>query len=477
VGLFWNGANPAAIPFEVDEARSVFGLGLEGVSGDYHRPFDAGSESRTRAAAGGWRPLGARGAGVASAVLDDGSYRRGVFSNGVQPYTSSPYVVADTSGTNLDQLAARLEAAGGWQLGPYGLGLGVGFQGQETRTLASPVPRRTHSAGPGVSGGAVRTFAGGAARLGVFGRWQSLNETVQVHTVAAPTRIYQINGYFEPKPANVSGLYVRWFERESWTVGGGLSGTTLGMDWALWGHRAQAEERQSNERREDPRYDTWRAWSTTLGGSFARRVSGEALLTGTVGWTGLDGEAEPASAVDPGDEQLEDPVVFRVAEQALDLTLDLRAPLGDGRWTLAAALMVNQEWRVRRDSRVGAKSDLDMRTLGASFEVLWATSRGLALSAGAALLSYDPVGGIPDPNAMGPEYRRWIGPEMTLWATPASTRAFTLGVRWDAGPGRAFWLRLGAASTGTRGLKTVLPLLPDGRRSTWNVSGGVTLGD
>lgn len=112
VGLFWNGGNPAALPFEVTEKRSLFGASRGGASGEYRRPFDPGSESRSRAEASGRQPLGSRGAGVASALLEDASFQEGVFSNVLRSYTSSPHVVADTSGTDLDQLGARAAATG-----------------------------------------------------------------------------------------------------------------------------------------------------------------------------------------------------------------------------------------------------------------------------------------------------------------------------------------------------------------------------
>ena len=96
-------------------------------------------------------------------------------------------------------------------------------------------------------------------------------------------------------------------------------------------------------------------------------------------------------------------------------------------------------------------------------------------SAGAALFAYDPVGGIPDPNAKGPEYRRWIGPEMTLLSTPASTRSLTLGGQRAAGAGRTFRIRLASATLDKGSPASVLPLLPTGRRQSWNISLGVTL--
>lgn len=477
VGLFWNAANPGALPFEVQEVRSAFAASRENVSGDYHRPFDAGSESHTRAVAVGWRPLGSRGAGVASAVLNDASYADGVYSDVVRPYASSPYLVADTSSADLDQLSARLEAAGGWQLGPYGLGIGVGFQGQETRSVASPVPRLNHSAGPGVSGGVARAFSSGNVRLGVSGRWQSLNERTRVYTVAAPTRIYQIDGYAEAPPQDVSSLYERRLELEAWTYGGGIAGTARGADWALWGHRAGSKERWSNERIRHPRTDAWQAWSTTVGSAASGRVFGTTLVTATVRWTELDGQAEPAPSPDADDALFEDPAVFRADEEALDAALEIRSPLGDGRWVIAGVLTLKQEWRDREDSRVEAGSSLDMRAVGGSLEILRALTRGLAVSASGALLAYDPIGAIPNPAAMGPEYRRWAGPEMAILGTPTTTRHFSLGARWDPGAGRAFWLRLESTSVGPGDLETVLTLLPEGTRSTWRLSGGVTLRD
>ncbi len=474
-GLFWNGANPGGLPFEVDETRSLFGVGTEDVSGDYHRPFDPGRESRTRAAATGWRPLGSVGAGIATATVESGSYRDDVHSEGVRPYSSNPYVVADTFGSDLDQFSTRLEAAGGWRLGEWGVGVAAGFQGQETRTVASPVPRRMRSAGPGVGGGVVRQFAEGRLRLGVFGRWQSLNETMQVYTVAAPTQIYQIAGYFDPRPASVTSRYFRNSEREAWTLGGGASGSVGETAWTVWGHRAQADERYFNEQSNDPRSDLWRASSTTLGAAASHRMSGGAQLSATLTWTDLEGEAEPPPPVDPDADPIEDPVTFRVDERTVSAVVDLRIPFGGDLWNLATALTFDSEVRVRRDQIIRVESNLDTRALGISAEVVRALGRTLAVSAGAALVGYDPVGGVPNPAAMGPEYRRWIGPELTVLGSPASTRALVLGGRWDDGSGRRVWLRLTTTSMGPGTSSATLPQTVDGRRSAWTVAGGVVL--
>jgi hypothetical protein len=117
-----------------------------------------------------------------------------------------------------------------------------------------------------------------------------------------------------------------------------------------------------------------------------------------------------------------------------------------------------------------------MRTLGASFEVLRSLTEHLAVTAGGNLLDYDPIGGIPDPSAMGPVYDQWVAPELALLGTRARAKGLTLGARWKAGPGRIFWLRLATASFTPGGSAYVLPLAPEGNRQSWNLSLGVTLG-
>lgn len=477
VGLFWNAGNPGALPFEVRDQRAEFALGREVISGDYRRPFDPGEETRRHISAFGWKPLGSRGAGFASAELTDGAFVDGVFSDVVSPYSSSPYVVADTSRANLDQMAARLEAAGGWQIGTFGVGLGVAFVGQETQSVASPVPRLNHSSGPAVRGGMVKRLGDGSLLLGVSGTWRSLNQRTRVYTVAAPTRIYQIDGFNDPAPQDVFGLYERRLEAEGWRIGTGISGNPAWGRWSAWANRGGSDERWSNEKIENPRTDLWTASSTTVGLAGSGRLFDRIGWSGKIEWTGVEGEAEPTPPIDSEFDPDRDPIAFRTRERLLDAVLGGATPMGAGRWEVGAEFRLSQEWRKRFDSRVGVGSDLDMRSIGVSVEVLRRLGQELEVSATGNVSSYSPIGEIPNPASMGPEYRRWIGPEMALLATPASTRHLGVSLRWNRGSGQAYWVKLGVSVFGTGNLATVYPLLPDGDRRSWSLGGGVTLRD
>lgn len=475
VGPFETAGNPGGLPFDIVDSRASFGMSTERSSGDYRRPFDAVRESRTRAGAVGRQRLGRTGAGIGSVMVENSGYRGDVHSEGARPYSSSPYAVADTFGSDLDQFSARLEAAGGWRLGAWGVGVAAGFQGQETRTVASPVPRRMRSAGPGVGGGIVRELIADRLQAGVSGHWQSLKETVEVYTVAAATQILQFGAYIDPPPAVVTSRYHRGIEREAWTLGAALSGTEQGVDWVLQGRRTGADERHYNEQSNDPRSDLWRANGLSLGLATMGRLSGTARWSASIGWTALDGEAEPPPPVDPDADPIDDPVTFRVDERQLVGSVGLRAPLGGDGWVVAGTLTMVSEVRDRRDEIVRVTSHIDVRTVGLATEVARDLGGGWGVVVGGSALSAQPVGGIPTPDAMGPAYRRWIGPELAMAGTPATTLGFTAGARWDADDGRRVWLRVSSASLSPGSSAASLPQVPEGDRRRWELSGGVVL--
>lgn len=466
VGLFWTAGNPAGLPLEVREARAEFRAGAAGISGDYARPLDPGSESAVGASALGWRPLGPRGAVIGGFAAGRASFGDSLFADVDRPYGSNPYLVIDTIGDPVDRITARLEGAGGYRLGDLGVGLALGYESGEANTVESPVPKNARSVMPAVTAGI--SYGDQGLRGGVFCRWQGWTEQITVTTVARPSRIYQLDGYGEPEPLDLQpARYQRRFERDGRAVGAAVAGRTLGVEWTLHGRRKMVDERQTSRLQEnEPRLDRWDAegWS---GGAAFQRAFGAArlMLTGRVGYTTLEGEALRA---DIGE------VTFRADEDRFSAVLDGRLRPGSG-WLLGGRLHAVRESRRRRDLLAEARSDIVAWEAGAAVGVARSFSGGLALSLEGLFSSYGPSGLAPDPAERGPVYRRFVGPALSLALEEAQRAAGALTFRWRTAEGTAFWLRGEAGSLRPTGGIDRLPLTPTGSRSAWSLTAGAAL--
>ncbi|WP_420448552.1 DUF6850 family outer membrane beta-barrel protein [Candidatus Palauibacter sp.] len=177
VGEFWTAGNPGALRRELDDRRADFRLTVQDASGDYARPLDPGATGRPAVSTTGWTQVGRRGAAIGSAVFDRASFRDSIFADVLVPYGSNPFIVADTMGNPMRRSALRLGGALAWELGRVGAGFSAGWEGQSSRTVASPVPRLDRTATPGFSAGVTYDF--GPVRVGGLGRWRRTVEFIQ----------------------------------------------------------------------------------------------------------------------------------------------------------------------------------------------------------------------------------------------------------------------------------------------------------
>jgi len=465
VGLSWTAGNPAAFASELEDERAEFRLGLNAASGDYFRPLDPGALRSGQLSTLGWRRLGDRGAVIGGAVFDRTTYGDSAFADVLVPYGSNPLVVLDTIGDPTRRTAIRIEGATGWRFGRLGLGLALGWEGQSRRTIESPVPRLDRTATPGAVLGATFELADGV-RLGVHARRRETAEFIQITTISQASRVFQLEGYEEPIPLDLQpDQYQRRFERTENALGAGLAFRLLGGTWAMYGQRETADEDQftrTNER--DPPTDRWEADGWTFGGGAQwSGGAGRWLLTLGGRYTTLDGEA---SRADLG------AVVFTVDESRLRTSADLGLRLGDV-WRLGARAEVGRDAHDRQDLLAQATSDIDSWRAGGAIEMARRLGERFAFSIGGRLASYGPAGTIPDPDARGPEYRRYVGPGLALELTEALAGAGTATLRWQAGTSTGLWLQGELGTLDPR--EETAPLLPSGGRRGWRVIAGAAL--
>jgi hypothetical protein len=466
IGLFWSGGNPAALPLELPDEFSAFRAGAAEAEGSYRRPLDPSRTTVAKLQAVGWRPFGANAAAIGRVRVGREGLERAL-SDYDLPYPGSPYVVMDTAGSELGRTEAALEGALGWRLGALAVGAAAGYRAQQTRTTAAPVPRVLSAADPGASAGVVWNQSR-RLRVGLHGRWRAHAERVLLYSVAAPSRVYWLQGYFEARPQDVaSGYYQRRMERDGTAIAFSLGGEAIGGAWAAFVERGEQEERQHPPGRNDPDSDTWTTDVWTAGAALQRAIGSAIQVVVSGRYSNLAGEARR------GD--LPDTVTFVSDESVLDLAADVEIePVPVVR--LLARLTFRSENRDRRDQIARLRTDLEGWTTGIGVAVAYRPLESLALGAGGAIARYGAGGAIPDPVYTGPAYSRYVAPELSLAASDATSWAVNGSVLWSVLPAASLWARVRGTSLSRSEGGVQLALVPGGKRKWWSVELGAVLG-
>jgi hypothetical protein len=461
-GLYWTLGNPGALPFELQDTYTAFRARYTDESGAYRRPLDAATITAFTASGSGWKPVGNAGALSGGVVVKCASL--GQMASGVaEPYSMSPHFFADTSGTTLGETAARLDGAGGWRVGGWGLGLALGFDTWTALTGVSMVPRFQRGVLPAATAGITRKL-GDHLVLGAHARRRAERQTASLSARGTTNRVYRIEGFTEPVPIELGpsqGFYRR-IERDAAAAGLGAAMVTGGTRWVAHGELTQLHERQSTTQSNDPPLDKWDATGHVLGFAAETQFANQKgrLLAGAR-WTHVTGEATRAALVDEG-------ILFHATDDAVDVGLDLRLRLGSG-WETGARLGVNHDYDARDDILARVGSALRTWTPSFSLETACDLSDRLAVSLGAGVGWRTPIGSIPDPGATKAGYQGWLAPELSYYATPTLTDALRFAARWRAG-GQEIAVQAQYGHTTARGAAYQLPFAPAGSRETWDVA-------
>lgn len=469
-GLFWTAGNPAALVAEQGDGWTAFQLETLSADGEYRRPLDPGTEEGTRLSAQGWGAAGTRSAAAGRLVLDRLESASPAHAAVAFPFGSSPLVILDTAASAMGHTAARIEGAGGVAIGPAALGVALGYQAQESRTLAAPVPRQIRVAAPAATLGATLAVPGtNRVHVGVHARWQRARQGIGMYSIAAATRVYQIAGYDEVGAMDLVGtFYNRDIQRESRGAGVALAATIAGARFVVFGEAGSTEEAHTSVQAVDPPSDTWTADGLSFGIAATRTFLSDRLdLHGTVRRASVDGLTRL--------HEWEDAVIFTAKESRLELALDGRLDLDP--WTLGVRVAGTHESRLRTDSMADMPAEIESWTTAGAAEVARTIAGGLSASAGFSLATYKPAGFIPAPEEPAPLFVGFLGPELVFYGTKAMAHATALTLGWDPPTSRAaFYLqaRFGSASpSGTRRFQMGPPA--DATRAGWTLGIGATL--
>lgn len=465
-GLYWTVGNPAALPFELGDRYTAFRTGYAAESGDYRRPFDAASSGTLTVSGSGWRPLGARGA-VSGGVVVERASLDGMAADVGEPYTMSPHLFTDTTASALGETAARLDGAGGWRLGGWGLGAALGYETWTTRTGVSRVPRFQRGVHPVATAGVARAL--GPLLLGMHARWQAEVQTVSLVTRGVTDRVYDIAGYTEPVVVDLGPGqgYYRRIERDAAALGGGAALTTGTIRWIAFGEVTRLHERQSSQQNNNPPTDNWDAAGHVLGLSAEVAVAGgRGRLVSGIRWTHVAGDATRADLVAEG-------ILYHGSEDAVNAGADLRLRLG-ARWELGTRLAVAHDRDRRDDLLIRLASDMGTWSPSLALETSYDVSARLSLALGAGGGWVTPLGSIPNPDTRGAGYQEWLAPELSYDATPSWSAALGVSARWRTAGGTAIALAARYASAGTRGAGYQLSFAPSGERHALDVVFSVT---
>lgn len=469
VGLFWTMGHAGALPSELEEERSDFQAAVANVSGDYRRPLDPARARAVDLAGFGWRPLGEGGV-VGRADLTLQSLDPSSYAQVIAPHGSSPLVVTDTSAPAIEGPTARLEAAGGWRFGGWGVGLAAGYEAVNIRTDVVRLARIGRASSWGASGGLVRRL-GDRLRVGVYGRGQGWTEQLIIASQGEPGLVHQLKGYAEPEPIVVFGSppsYPRRIEHDAWSAGVGAAGDLAGLVWTAFAATTHRSETQTSELfSNDPPVDGWEASGPIIGGALQATLLGRVLATLEARWVGLEGSATRMDL---------EGVIFRADESALVVTSDFRIAPSRSPWSGALGLSMRRETRERRDGIAEFGTDIEGWVHSGALEVAhWFGDRFIASAAYAGSF-YSRTASLPDPSGLGPAYQDLIAPELAYYATESISHQGALTFRWNPQGVTSLWLqgRYGVLKP----LEGEVPLefAPQGERRSWSVALGVVLG-
>lgn len=466
VGLAWTAGNPATLARDAADAHTEFRGVARGESGVFKRPLDPGRAGSLLASASGWRPLGTSGGVVGGVTVERASMADGAPADIGEPYGMTPHIFADSSGTDLGRTLARLEGAGGWTLGDWGIGLGLGHQSWDTRTGVTQVPRFQRGSRSGATMGVTRDLAAGRLTVGAHGRWRSEVQQLSLTTRQAETTAFLFEGYSEPVLTRLASKqgYARRVEREGGAAALSAELRVGGLRWVAFGEASKLDERQFEQLiTNDPPTDHWNTRGHAAGlAAETGEADGGTHVVAMLRWTSVSGDATRAGLEEEG-------VLFEADESVLDGALDVRFDSGNG-WRTGAHVSVVREDRDRIDRLTRIHSSVKAWRPALAVEAAREVSDRFALGAGAGLAWYTPSGGIPDPAKRGAGYREWIGPELSYLAMASRTLSGLVTLRWLSPGGQAVSLEARYDRATVREGEVRLPLAPTGSRGAWSVA-------
>jgi hypothetical protein len=465
IGPFWSGGNPGALAFDVEDSRNELSVARAGASGEYRRPLDPAASSVTRFSGMGWQPLGSRGAVAGGALFDHTIRDPSSMSDLNEPYSSSPLVATDTSVSALRTSRARLEGAGGWRLGGWGVGVALGYDTRTTATVAAPFVRRNRAVLPAATIGLVRNFRDGRFQAGLRAGWQGGEETLILATVGQTGQVFQLEGYRDVPGLHIGASpYFRRTSRETIVAGATMGGTVARGHWAAYADGTRLDERQTNQLSDNPPDDKWATTAAIFGGAMQFPFAQErAVLT-----------VEARNSTVNGDATLIPNITgLTAAERETNASAELRLKTLSNTATALVRASILSEHRLRNDSVADVGTIIDGTTPAIALELGRKLSSRVMLVGGYAVARYAGTGTIPSAASRGPLFRKVFAPELDIATSVLIAQAVSSALRWNVGPETAIWVagrfeRLDSQSADR-------PFAPRGERVGGSISLGVVM--
>jgi hypothetical protein len=451
--------NPAALADEIDSAWTQLVLSTNGVAGSYRRPLDPASVSSIVTSLAGWRRIGAGAAAIGRVAVDHDDLGSGSHSAFGAPYGSSPVVPADTNGPPLGRTIVTLEGGEGIALGDWRLGVAAGYRAEANSSSQSSAAQIGRTSSSGLSLGAARALGSGA-HVGIYGRGLQSSETVNLIPDPAIIRVYALDGYESPDPADyIPALapFLRRADRAATAWGTNADGHAFGASWAAYLERQSLQERQlSDVLSSNVPTDYWRASGYAVGGSAERTVLGLQAIV-SADWSAQRGDVDRV-ATNTG--------AFRADASRLALTAEARHASALSPWSLAASLSLWRDQQTATDDAARMTTDIVAWTPGASAEIARRVSERVIVSIAYARSRFTPFAGVPSPAGRGTAYTLFVAPAIEVAAATASVDQGGVTARCQTGAGVVSF-RLWASNTRPISRPDASVPLPIGDRSSW----------
>jgi hypothetical protein len=456
VGALWAAGAPAVAASEIPGARAELSAARFGSDGTLRRPLDAQESTVTTVSGLAWQPVGLRSRGIGRVLFDRETFDGGgTRASGFTPFSGSPFVLVDSTSPEVFRSRAVLEGVMGWELGRWGIGIGVGYEARDVTAVRALVRRSGRAATSSGSFGVGRSVGG--LQASAYVRVAGTSETLtMVHGLALPF-IHEMQGFTEVEPIEPANQgYRRRITRRSQALGASLSGRLLDVSWVAWAEGTRLRERLSSISANDPPTDRWSTDGAAFGALAERMLFDSAVrVTAHVRALTLEGFAERRDL---------DGAIFRADEEGLQADATVRiAPPGSA-WQFGAVIATQRESRRQRDLLSLLRASIEAWTPGVSIEIARTLGARTAVSGGYAVREYAPTSHIFGADSLGPVVQQLVAPSLEYATTPKRAQAASLTLRTNVATTTALftvrheWLSLS-------GLPSPTPFRPHGSRS------------
>jgi hypothetical protein len=464
IGDFWTGRNPAALPWQVADNHGQIALRSAGADGEYHRPLDAPAAREQGLQVFGWQRVSEGGALAGHTAFSETRTDPGPLTLEFHPHGSGPFLLTDTTTTPTRTQRARLDGAGGWQLGRTGVGISLGLETGDAFTTAAQVPRTARAARRAAALGVSHDL--GPARLGAYARWSRADETRRTSTNWGVTQVVVTRGFAAPAGLTLTPTsQPRWVYRRSdadgRAAGVAAAGAVRGWNWSGYAEAGRLAERNTYQEVVDAPIDRWDATGVS-GGAGAQRPLGSLMLTLRGDVATATGTAYLADGETP---------IYHADELAVRGSGEVRWQPAASAWHALAGAGVAYESRERGDTvSTELHTRLESLTMQARGEVAYGLTPALRLAAGYALTSYAPRGSIPGTANYPTALLALAGGETAFYATRSLGHSASLGGLWEVRAGTAVQFTTRYQRMTPRAGAVTLEMAPQGVRTIWDAT-------